>query len=779
MKVQNFTGDSEIKITENEVLYEKVFDETTDIIYSLENTGIKESIIVNTNNSLYTYDFIISSDNIIPLESNGQTITLIDKTTGKSVFIIQPIYIYDSYSGEYVDGEEHITYNNHYEVEPISDDSFIIHMILDDKFLNSDSTVYPCIIDPSICDITYATGTSSYVMQSGGTGYINNQLSAGSFNGSGEHLSYVKASSVGQFRWINPEDIQTATFIVKSASSGYNTSCKINLYDSTTTSNVSSVTYSELITSLGNLQSSTTFTSLNTSYSFNVTELYKQWISYELGTGGKNPAYGFILRGESGASTPGRWFSSTGTSDTYFRIDYQSSIIISDGFYNIKNVYTGKYLKYNNGNQLSLSTNAYSDNCKWQIILSKNPDRTIEDGTYRISPYNNLNTFMSGLQLNQPITTNSIGNKYRIIRNSDDTFRIMPDNGNGTGTSNTIGVSSDNVYVQTYSYVSTKEWIFEPVINRYYSEYSPELYNEYPIDDRLNCYAYAFGFIEHYYVPHYEQQIPGKFASDANQYLYQALVDYNNPPGLMNKLISNMNLDAENIGYTLTEYTPTGDNVNQYGANSRLIAAVVSGNNRIHFYMQHNDGTWSHKNGTDYIRDTAFSSTQTEPRYLNNGNIRQYAYDHYETGLVKFFIITKDAIYDYPHGKSNSTDQNVFYFTDIAGDNIFTSSNLTIGEKSACIDTQNDADFYVFTPSQTRNYSIQTTSFVQDIYGIVSDTNIDDLDCYIYDKNGQVIYTITNIGQVNATINLTYGQNYYIKIYNYSQRACDYKITIT
>ena len=86
---------------------------------------------------------------------------------------------------------------------------------------------------------------------------------------------------------------------------------------------------------------------------------------------------------------------------------------------------------------------------------------------------------------------------------------------------------------------------------------------------------------------------------------------------------------------------------------------------------------------------------------------------------------------------------------------------------------------FVFTPSQTWNYLFQTTSFVQDRYGIVSDTNIDDLDCYIYDKNGQVIYTITNIGQVNATINLTYGQNYYIKIYNYSQRACDYKITTT
>ncbi len=778
MKPMKHLENVKAELVENELIYGNVFDESTDICYTLENTGIKESIVVEEPNECNEYDFAFIADNVFPKETKGQTITFINKTTGEDAFTIQPTYIIDSYIGDYVDEENHISYNNYYEVEKLEENSFIIHMILDEKFLSAESTVYPCVIDPSI-DVTtmYSDGSSSYVMQSGGSGYINTQLSAGDFNGTGEHMSYVKANSIERLRWINPENIQSASFVVKSASTGYTNNCKVNLYDSTTNSNVSAVTYSELISSLGTLQSSVTFTTLGTNYYFDITNLLKQWISYKLGMEGKNPVFGFILRGEVGA--PGRWFSSTNTSDTYFSIVYNNSIEIEDGFYNIKNVYTGKYLTYNNGNQLTLSTNASSDACKWQIILSRNYDRTIENGAYVISPYNNLNVSMKGASTGNIVNTATVGNKYRIILNSDNTFRIMPDNADNAGISNALGIELNKAYIREYNYISTMSWTFEPVVNRYFSEYTPEKCNGYPIKERLNCYAYSFGFIEHYYALKYNMQRPGLFASDSDWSSIESLFD-TDATGLMNKMIFNLNLDASNLGYTLTEYTPSDGIVEQFGANTRLIAVVVGTyNNRFHFYMQHNDGTWSHKNGDiNDARNTAFSSTSSNLIYLNNNNILQYAYDTYETGVLKFFIITKDSIIEYPHGLSETSEQNDFYITDVAGDNMFTSSNIEIGDKTGCIDTPHDIDYFIFTPQETRNYTIRTSSFKTNRDSIIYDVDVDDIDCEVYNQNGQLIYTIRNIGQINTTLNLVDGQNYFIKIYNYSQKECDYHIIL-
>ena len=194
--------------------------------------------------------------------------------------------------------------------------------------------------------------------------------------------------------------------------------------------------------------------------------------------------------------------------------------------------------------------------------------------------------------------------------------------------------------------------------------------------------------------------------------------------------------------------------------------------------MQHNDGTWSHKDGdlkATNLRLKCYKNPNLPPEYLSNNNIIRYANDSsYDGGELKFFIITKDAVSDYPHDKSNSIKQNIFYFTDMAGDNMFTSSNISVGEQEACIDTYNDVDFYVFKPTASRNYSIKTTSF-----RIVGNIDVDDLDCEIYDKNGNLVYTDKRSGQINKAFNLIGGQNYFIKIYNYSKNPCNYTLTLS
>jgi len=761
-------------IKDNELQYEKAFDDSTILCYALENSGIKESIVVNEPNGITTYDFVFSSNGLTPLNKSGDSITFIDESTGEEVYIVQPTYIIDSYDGDYVEGEDHITYKNYYEVEDLSDGTYLIHMILDEEFLNSETTVYPCVIDPSIWAATFTNDSSSYVMQSGGTAYINNQLSAGGFNGSGEHISYVKPNSVDKLKWIEPDRIQSVSFNVKDTSSAYSNACKINLYDSTTNSSVSNVTYSELTSSLGALQSSSTFTTLGASYSFDVTNLFRQWIKYSLGEGGKDSKYGFILRGVPNESTPGRWFSSTSSSNTFFDIVYEEGEEIEDGFYNIRNASTGTYLCYNSGGQLYLSSSSASNACKWQAILKKSLDGETTYGVYTLSPYNDLNVSVKGTSTGSAVTTNASGNVFRIIRNADNTFRIMPTD--YASVSNAIGISSNNATIQEYSNISTMKWTFEPVVNKYFSEYSPDSFNDttsdYPTQYRMNCYGYAYRHILYYedysrYYSRYYKQQPGEFCTTSYKPQSTCIIS-NDPVENMDMVVYNMKLDARRFGYSMTEYIPTGSTVNQYGANSRLIA-VVTGVDDYHFYMQHNDGTWSHKPGSTEVRNRSISSTVSNPVYLTNSNIQTLANQGaYSNGELKFFIITRDAVEDHPHGIRSNYTETTLYYKDIAGDNMFNSASITVSTKEACFDYYDDVDYYVFTPSSSR------------IYTLTTDCEMGyDIDGAIYDYNGNLIASATNVGQINKSFSAISGKRYFIKIYNYSHSPGEYTLTIS
>lgn len=766
---------SKSTLLENEIRYHNVFDNLTDVSYSIENSGIKESIIVSAPNKCYSYSFVLYADGLMPNEEKGQTITFVDKFTGEIVYTIQPIYIIDSYNGDYIEGEEHITYNNYYEIESQDDGSYLIHMNLDKEFLDAESTIYPCVIDPSIWATNFTNDSSSYVLQSGGVGYVNGQLSAGSFNGSGEHLSYVKPNSVDMLKWIEPNRLMSATFNVKAVSTGYSNDCTINLYDSKTNSSASEVTYSQLISSLGTLQSSTTFTALGASYSFDVTSLFRQWISYALGEGGKDPSYGFILRGATNASTPGRWFSSTSSSDTYFYLVYQEGEEIQDGFYNIKNVSTGTYLRYNSGGQLYLSPSPDLDVCKWQAILRKSKDGKTSYGVYALSPYNDLNVSIKGATTGSAVTTNSFGNVFRIIKNADNTFRIMPTN--YASVSNAIGISSNHyALIQEYSNIDSMKWTFELIVNKYFSEYSPDNFNDtsskYPVQYRMNCYGYAFRHILYYkdyssYGYGYYKQQPGEFC--ITQYKPESdCIISDDPIENMKMVVHNMQLDASRFGYNIFEYTPTGNSVRQFGSNSRLIA-VVTGEDDYHFYMQHNDGSWSHKPGTTAVTNYSINSSANNPVYLTNDNIQSLAnQNYYAGGELKFFIITRDAIEDYPHGISNTSMQSKIYYKEIAGSNFFTASKISVTTKQACFDYYNDIDYYVFEPISTKTYTLSTTC--ESGYNIDGD---------IYDYNGNLITSITNTGQINRAFNAIGRKRYFIKIYNCDHMPGEYTITIS
>lgn len=319
----------------------------------------------------------------------------------------------------------------------------------------------------------------------------------------------------------------------------------------------------------------------------------------------------------------------------------------------------------------------------------------------------------------------------------------------------------------------------------YYSKYDPTKFNNSGsapavgsytdlIQYRMNCYGYAFCYLLNGNATvtasgGYKQQ-PGEFASTSNKANTVNNIVVGNPTASMANVVSNMRLDASRLGFTLTEYSTSSSTVAQYGDSSRLIA-VVTGVSDYHFYMQHNDGTWSHKPGSKAIINTSLTSKIL----LTNSNIKTLANEGaYANGALKFFVITKTAVVDYPHGTRCclnwpcSHTQSALYRKEVAGDYLQTSKTKNTGNTVARIDFAQDHDVYCFTPSTTKTYTITTTCS--------SGAN---LDCILYDDAGVQIGSSTPSGQVSITITLVAGKKYYFDIYNYSKTVTDYTFSIS
>lgn len=337
---------------------------------------------------------------------------------------------------------------------------------------------------------------------------------------------------------------------------------------------------------------------------------------------------------------------------------------------------------------------------------------------------------------------------------------------------------------------------YTPGVRRslYYSKYDPAKFNNTGaipatgtstqlIQYRMNCYGYAFGYILNGAVvvegaAGYKQQ-PGDFAITADMpKRYNNAITNAQGTSIIN-IANNLRLDAKRMGYSVAEYTPKNGTIEQFGLNSRLVA-VVAGVDDYHFYMQHNDGTWSHKPGSTEVTNKSIDSKVV----LTNANIKERAVEgRYKYGVLKFFIITKSAVIDQPHSANRCTidcyddawnirarcthSQCTLYNLEVAGDYLETAREKVVGTNTGRIDFANDHDVYCITPTVTKTYRISTTC-----------TSSADFDCKLYDSTGTLLKSDTAAGQVDFTVGLIAGQTYYIEIYNYSKTVVTYNFSI-
>ena len=401
------------------------------------NGGIKENIYIEQYNGVNKISYLINAGELSPmLDDNKMTVEFIDENNDESIFIIMPTFIQDSYTDEY--GNVNITYDNYYEIKDIGRGEFILTTVLDERFLTDPNTVYPLLVDPYV----YSTGTITdknisdcYLMRnpppnntnSGSGNQTSNYVFAGT-NTSYETMWHVKVNCMSSFKYIHPDRIESAEYMVKpNFTSG---SGKLRIFDSNTQNTMTQLcnggNWSSWIISSGSYTVPYSHTNVQ---SFDVKNLVIKWLKYELGdAGGKNQNYGFFVQMDPNTTSNSAksFFSTRGSAaNCKIVITYTEYGGLADGIYYIKVKDSGKYLSSNSTNSIYHETFFGTQRQMWDITRNT-------DGTYRVIPLGKTNASLNaGTNVdNSPVTwvtnDNSTYQRWRIVyNNSDNTFRMM------------------------------------------------------------------------------------------------------------------------------------------------------------------------------------------------------------------------------------------------------------------------------------------------------------------------------------------------------------------
>ena len=345
--------------------------------------------------------------------------------------------------------------------------------------------------------------------------------------------------------------------------------------------------------------------------------------------------------------------------------------------------------------------------------------------------------------------------------------------------------SEDNVYCNG-SYLGD-----DPITGDYYTAYKDD-----GLQLRANCYGYAFRFfLRDQTIPYDEttsynvsyKQMPGEFAGkssgldifDDNDDCMDTIFNRRELDLLYRGVIFNtayteserlsvflqlMRGDARILGYTLTPCSASSVSTSTSSSSRRLIAVVLAETD-FHFYMQHSDGTWSHKPGGQPTSNCCLCCQNV---VLTNSNIASHAAGgQYAGGIVAFYYITKSVVMDCAHsnGKAHSATKTVILNSDGAGNDFYTAKNLgTVSQASASgyIDYNRDVDFYCFSPSVNGSYELTSSAFTQ---SGTSTTYIPiPLTVSVYDSNGLLIASQSGAyGSVTLTNSFSSALVYYIK----------------
>ena len=408
---------------------------------------------------------------------SGDSIPLLDPETGEMKLYIGQINAKDSYTGDNENDDTHFTLYNSLELEQIGNkaDVYKLTIVVDREFLESETTVYPVTIDPTVS--MAATNMSDAPVFSGypTRNYYTNEYNMVGYHGSSykEAISYVKLNTLSSYKYINPQKINLAYYRVYEGS-GKTSTATINLYDTVSTWNDTTITYNNKPSFAGNAASSQTISSSGW-YLFSITSLFKNWLQGTLGEGGFSHNYGFALS----ASTTGvssRHFCSANSANYLptIVVQYSEDTSIADGAYYIKSKYSNLYLDTEqnasaNGNVIQYGFHG-NDNQVWVV-------KHQSDGYYKLySPWYDetkcLDVTSNPTQNGSNVDVYDDGDGdyllFKLVSNNDGSYRIISKWSGNQKVLDVCGPSTAataNIQIWEYLNVDQQKWYFEPVSN--------------------------------------------------------------------------------------------------------------------------------------------------------------------------------------------------------------------------------------------------------------------------------------------------------------------------
>ena len=155
---------------ENSVVYEDVFDNFTDIVYTFTYDGVKEDIVLEKYNGKNTFDFEVITGGLSLEEEKGAL--LLKDENGEVKATMGEIVIFSADNKNNIFGEYKIT-------EKQKNNSYIITVCVDVAYLTSPDTKYPVTIDPPINSVKDNCGIEDMQVFKGTDGTGKTETSAG------------------------------------------------------------------------------------------------------------------------------------------------------------------------------------------------------------------------------------------------------------------------------------------------------------------------------------------------------------------------------------------------------------------------------------------------------------------------------------------------------------------------------------------------------------------------------------------------------------------------
>lgn len=225
--------------------------------------------------------------------------------------------------------------------------------------------------------------------------------------------------------------------------------------------------------------------------------------------------------------------------------------------------------------------------------------------------------------------------------------------------------------------------------------------------------------------------------------------------GIMQTLLRK---DIEAMGYSVT-FTSAAAVKAPTTASRRLVIMVAGADAGpdYHFYLQHTDGSWSHKRGNTAATTQCICK---EVDSLDSDSIIEHVQDGGYDDYITYFYVTKPAIFDFgnANGYLSTLTKTETEYVDLAGDVLENAQKIVVPESvQGRFDYAGDVDTYVFNATSTRyQINLQKINSTEDDYSIT---------VLLRDENGSMVNVSTISGDSSVFFPTIDPGVYYLSVY--------------